>query len=434
MVYKAMRYDIAWWRLPNNHGRIFYGKNTMIHIDDKRDCCGCWACYNGCPKRCIEMVEDDEGFRYPSVDETKCIDCGLCEKVCPIINADTADTPHPQEGLLVQHTDERIRRESTSGGAFTAIASWIIRQGGVVFGAGYRKGTFTVEHQAVEGIDGLAVFRNSKYVQSNVGDTFRQALDYLKAGRWVCFSGTPCQIEGLRRYLRNREYERLVCVDLVCRGIPSPRILTRYIEAQRGLIGGEFTNVLFRDKHYGYHYSSFSIYNKDPEKDYHKGVDTNAYLRAFFNNLSDRPSCYDCRFKKRYRVSDLTLWDCFPIEKFTKAMDGNGTTRVLVQSEKGRMIMNAVKADLRTVEVDPDRLTDGVREMVRSVPMNPRRGEFFKDCNAMPPVDFFRKWFPLTWKVRLNAFVRLTCHRLGIYDIAKRAFMQVYTRKDERKE
>ena len=429
-----MRYDIAWWRLPNNHGRIFYGKNTMIHIDDKRDCCGCWACYNGCPKRCIEMVEDDEGFRYPSVDETKCIDCGLCEKVCPIINADTADTPHPQEGLLVQHTDERIRRESTSGGAFTAIASWIIRQGGVVFGAGYRKGTFTVEHQAVEGIDGLAVFRNSKYVQSNVGDTFRQALDYLKAGRWVCFSGTPCQIEGLRRYLRNREYERLVCVDLVCRGIPSPRILTRYIEAQRSLIGGEFTNVLFRDKFYSYHYSSFSIYNKAEGKDYHKGVDTNAYLRAFFNNLSDRPSCYACRFKKRYRASDITLWDCFPIEKFTKAMDGNGTTRVLVQSEKGRMVMNAVKADLRTVEVDPDRLTDGVREMVRSVPMNPRRGEFFKDCNAMPPVDFFRKWFPLTWKVRLNAFVRLTCHRLGIYDIAKRAFMQVYTRKDERKE
>ena len=264
-------------------------------------------------------------------------------------------------------------------------------------------------------------------------NTFKEALGHLKAGRWVCFSGTPCQIEGFRNFLRGREYEKLVCVDLVCHGIPSPRILTRYIEAQQTLIGGEFTNVLFRDKHYGYHYSSFSIYNKEKGKDYHKGVDSNAYLRAFFNNLSDRPSCYDCRFKKRYRKSDLTLWDCFPIEKFTKQMDGKGTTRVLVQSQKGKMIMDAIGNELRTVRVETDKLVSDVREMFHSVPMNPQREQFFKDCNAMSPVDFFRKWFPITWKVRLNAFIRLTCHRLGIYTFAKRMFMLVYTRKDDRK-
>lgn len=405
----------------------------MIHIEDKKECCGCWACYNACPKHCIGMKEDEEGFRYPVVDASLCIDCGLCEKVCPVIHADKADTPHAQQGFLAQHKNEDIRKESTSGGAFTAIASWIIRQGGIVYGAGYRKGTFIVEHQGVETEKDLSVFRNSKYVQSNVMNTFKEALGHLKAGRWVCFSGTPCQIEGFRSFLRGREYEKLVCVDLVCRGIPSPRILTRYIEAQQALIGGEFTNVLFRDKHYGYHYSSFSIYNKEKGKDYHKGVDSNAYLRAFFNNLSDRPSCYDCRFKKRYRRSDLTLWDCFPIEKFTKQMDGKGTTRVLVQSEKGEMIMNAIGSELRTIRVEPDKLVSDVREMFHSVPMNPQREQFFKDCNAMSPVDFFRKWFPITWKVRLNAFVRLTCHRLGIYTFAKRMFMLVYTRKDDRK-
>lgn len=405
----------------------------MIHIEDKKECCGCWACYNACPKHCIGMKEDEEGFRYPVVDASLCIDCGLCEKVCPVIHADKADIPHAQQGFLAQHKNEDIRKESTSGGAFTAIASWIIRQGGIVYGAGYRKGTFIVEHQGVETEKDLSVFRNSKYVQSNVMNTFKEALGHLKAGRWVCFSGTPCQIEGFRSFLRGREYEKLVCVDLVCRGIPSPRILTRYIEAQQALIGGEFANVLFRDKHYGYHYSSFSIYNKEKGKDYHKGVDSNAYLRAFFNNLSDRPSCYDCRFKKRYRRSDLTLWDCFPIEKFTKQMDGKGTTRVLVQSEKGEMIMNATGSELRTVRVEPDKLVSDVREMFHSVPMNPQRGQFFKDCNAMSPVDFFRKWFPITWKVRLNAFIRLTCHRLGIYTFAKRMFMLVYTRKDDRK-
>lgn len=405
----------------------------MIEIKDKKDCCGCWACYNACPKQCISMEEDNEGFRYPKIDSSACIDCGLCEKVCPVINADNEDKPHEQAGYLLQHKDEKIRKESTSGGAFTAIAQWIIAQGGIVFGGGYDKDTFTVIHQSVESEEDLGVFRNSKYVQSRIGDTYRQALEYLKAGRWVCFSGTPCQIEGFRHYLRGREYEKLVCVDLVCHGIPSPRILARYIEAQHATIGGEFTNVLFRDKHYGYHYSSFSIYNKDKSRDYHKGVDSNAYLRAFFNNLSDRPSCYDCRFKKRYRHSDLTIWDCFPIEKFTKELDGKGTTRVLVQSDEGSMVMKAIAGNIRSVEVSPDELVENVREMFHSVPMNPRREQFFKDCNTMPPVAFFEKWFPITWKVRLNTFVRLACHKLGIYTLAKRLFMLVYTRKDERK-
>lgn len=154
---------------------------------------------------------------------------------------------------------------------------------------------------------------------------------------------------------------------------------------------------------------------------------------TFFNNLSDRPSCYDCKFKKRYRRSDLTLWDCFPIEKFTKQMDGKGTTRILVQSEKGAEIMKQVADNLNLIPVEADKLTEGVREMFHSVPMNPRRNLFFEDMNAMEPEAFFRKWFPMTWKVRLNSFVRLTCHRLGIYTLAKRAFMLVYVRRDERK-
>ena len=405
----------------------------MIEIKKKKDCCGCWACANICPKRCITMKEDGEGFLYPDIDKGVCINCGLCEKVCPIIHAEKSDNPHEQSGYLLQHKNERIRKESTSGGAFTAIATWVLRQGGIVFGAGYRKGTFIVEHQAVESEEELHIFRNSKYVQSRVGnDTYKRVQEELKADRWVCFSGTPCQIEGLRRFFRGKLYTNLVCVDLVCHGIPSPRILNLYIQAQQTAIGGKFTNVLFRDKHYGYHYSSFSIYNEDKTKNYHKGVDTNPYLRAFFANLSDRPSCYDCRFKKRYRHSDLTIWDCFPIEQFTKDMDGKGTTRVLVQSPKGQMIMDAIRHEVCLLPVEADKLVKGVREMFHSVPMNPQRDAFFADSHRLPPVEFFNKWFPLTWEVRLNAFVRLTCHRLGIYSFAKRMFMLFYTRRDER--
>lgn len=404
----------------------------MIEIKDKKDCCGCWACHNACPKHCIEMEEDNEGFLYPQVNKEECIDCHLCEKVCPILNVELKNEPHEQEGYLLQHKDDDIRKESTSGGAFTAFATWVLSQGGIVFGGGFNEGTFTVVHQSVEKVEDLGRFRSSKYVQSSIGETYNEAKKALTAGRWVLFSGTPCQIEGLRCFLRKKDYEKLVLVDVVCRGVPSPLILRRYIEMAQKRIGGEFTKILFRDKYYGYHYSSFSIYNKDKSKDYHKGVDSNPYLRAFFNNLSDRPSCFSCAFRKRYRHSDLTIWDCFPIEKFTKKLDGKGTTRVLVQSEKGRRIMQAIKDDVRLVEVSPDKLTADVREMYHSVPMNLRREQFFMDCNSMEATAFFDKWFPMTWKVRLNAFVRLTCHRLGIYSLAKRLFMMVYTRKDER--
>lgn len=405
----------------------------MIQIEDKRDCCGCWACYNICPKLCIEMREDEEGFRYPFVDESLCVNCGLCEKVCPIVYAEKEDIPHEQQGFLVQHKDESIRRKSTSGGAFTAIASWVIRQGGIVFGAGYQGNSFVVSHQSIREEQDLELFRNSKYVQSTIGDTFKQARAYLQKGLWVCFSGTPCQIEGLRSFLRGKEYEKLICVDVVCRGVPSPLVFRKYIEAQESTIGGRFTNILFRDKFYGYHYSSFSIYNEDKAKDYHKGIDSNAYLRAFFDNLSDRPSCYDCRFKKRYRKSDFTLWDCFSVENFTRVLDAKGTTRVLVQSEKGRAIMEEIAKDLRMERVEPDQLVQNVREMFLSVPINHRRADFFKDIQVMPAEYFFTKWFPLTWKVRLNSFVRITCHKLGIYILAKRIFLLFYTRRDERR-
>ncbi|MBP5345516.1 MAG: Coenzyme F420 hydrogenase/dehydrogenase, beta subunit C-terminal domain [Bacteroidales bacterium] len=404
----------------------------MIEITDKKKCCGCWACSNVCPRKCINMEVDEEGFRYPKINRELCIDCGLCEKVCPVLHSDSEDIPHEQQGWLVQHKNDTIRHESTSGGAFTAIATWVIRQGGIVFGAGYRNGTFVVAHQAVEDEDELKLFRNSKYVQSEIGDCYNQVLKFLKESRLVLFSGTPCQIEGLLGFLRGREYQNLILQDIVCHGIPSPAIFNSYIALQQQNIGGRFTNVLFRDKHYGYHYSSFSIYNEDETKNYHKGIDTNAFLRAYFSNLSDRPSCYDCPFKKRYRKSDLTLWDCFPIEKFTKDLDGKGTTRVLVQSDKGMAVMKAVMGDLRAIPVDADKLTSGVNEMYYSVPMNPKREQFFREFNYMSKEEFFLKWFPITFKTKLNSFIRITAHKLGIYTITKRLFLLFYTKRDVR--
>ena len=170
-------------------------KIKMIEIKDKKDCCGCWACENACPKHSITMMEDEEGFRYPLVDKDTCIDCHLCEKVCPIIQVQPEEEK-PQWGNLLQNKDPKVLAESTSGGAFTAIAKYVLRQDGVVFGAALNEKN-EARHIYVESEDELWRFRNSKYVQSLIGETFKQAKEFLKQGRLVLFSGTPCQMEGL---------------------------------------------------------------------------------------------------------------------------------------------------------------------------------------------------------------------------------------------
>lgn len=388
----------------------------MIQIENKKKCSGCTACYAACPKQCIEMKADDEGFRYPALDAEKCIQCGACERVCPILNP-TAEVPAPQKAFLVQHKDDSVRLDSSSGGAFTAIASYILSKGGVVFGAAYDE-HFQVRHCYVEDTEELWKFRNSKYVQSDMDDCFRQAREFLKVGRWVCFSGTPCQIEGLNRFL-GKTYENLVLVDVVCHGIPSPLIWNRYLEYQR-VEEQKPDNIRFRDKFYGYKYSTMSM-TKDGKNIYHSGSQLDPMLRAFFTDICDRPSCYECPFKKRYRVSDMTIWDCFSVYDFDKAMDDDkGTTRVLCDTKKAASIMQEITGVARCREVEADSLISGVREMFESVPLNPKRENFFHDAVRMDGMELFKKYYPITVKVKIKTAIRKALLTTGAYGVAKK--------------
>lgn len=390
----------------------------MLQIKSKADCCGCGSCMNVCPKQCISMEADEEGFLYPVIDKDYCIDCGLCEKVCPICHV-TTDKPFEQTAYLVQIKDEAVRRESTAGGAFTAIAEYILQIGGVVFGAAYDE-QFNVVHAVATSSSELARFRNSKYVQSDIGKTFQDAEKILKQGKYVCYSGTPCQIEGLKQYLRI-DYENLITVDVVCHAVPSPLIWHKYLEKQKQKYGNNLMNILFRDKHYGYKYSTMTIKGADGDEVYAYGIDTDPMLRAFFSNICDRPSCYDCKFKKRYRVSDFTIWDCYSVEKFDKSLDDDkGTTRLLVHSQKGQDIFEKIKSRIRFVEVLPDDLTEGVKEMFQSVSDNSMRQDFFRDANRMPGKELFEKYFPETMKVKMERTIRIACYKTGIYSVAKR--------------
>lgn len=384
----------------------------MIEITDKKDCCGCWACKDICPVQCITMNEDGEGFRYPTVDEDRCINCHMCEKVCPIINV-KPQIEKPQQGYVLQNKDDKVLAESTSGGAFTAIAKYVISKGGIVFGAALNEHN-EARHIFVESEDELWRFRNSKYVQSLIGDSYIQARNFLKGGRLVCFSGTPCQMEGLLQFLR-KPYENLIAIDVVCRAVPSPKVLRKYLEWQEQRCGKPLEHLKFRDKQlYGYKYSNISFTSN--KGTYHEGIDTDPWLRSFFSGINVRPSCYTCKFKKRYRITDITMWDCFEPSKFDKAMDNDkGVTRIIAHSEKGIKLMGAIDDYAYIKAIEPDRLLKRVREFVTSADENPRRSDFFKDLDIYSPKELFNRYFPVTVKTKFEKHLRLLMLHLGLY-------------------
>ena len=242
----------------------------MINIEDKKKCCGCSACVQRCPKQCISLQEDEEGFLYPQVDKKICVNCGLCEKVCPVLNPVKARKP--QVVFAARAIDEKVRLESSSGGVFTVLAELVIERGGVVFGAKFNE-KWEVVHAYTESKEGLSAFRGSKYVQSKIENSYKQAESFLKAGREVLFSGTPCQIAGLKLYLR-KEYTNLLTVDFVCHGVPSPMVWKDYLEEKirpLGVVGKNMvsslslkdmpviTGISFRDKRNGWKKYGFAV-------------------------------------------------------------------------------------------------------------------------------------------------------------------------------
>lgn len=385
----------------------------MIEITNKSQCCGCTACKSICPKSAITMKQEEEGFLYPVIDKEKCINCGLCDKVCPIKNA--KENKKEQHAYIFQNLNDDIRRESTSGGAFTAIAEYVLENDGIVYGAIFDE-NYKVIHTGIDKKEELYKFRNSKYVQSEICDCYTEIKKHLKNGRQVCFSGTSCQIEGLKNYLRE-EYDNLILVDVVCRAVPSPLIWEKYLNLRKKEYK-DIKKIMFRDKYYGYKYSNLSIYtkNNNKNKDYHKGVDSDPYLRAFFTNICDRPSCYDCKFKKLHRESDITIWDCFDVEKYNKDFDDDkGTNRILTHTEKGNKIIEKLKETNRVEEIDVEKATKGFLAIFQPVKKNEKRKQFFKDANTLSGEELFNKYFSDTLKIKIERYGRLVLLKTGLY-------------------
>ena len=305
----------------------------MINIVNKQDCCGCSACVQRCPKQCISLQEDEEGFLYPKVNVNYCIKCGLCEKVCPVI--------HPYEKRIPLQTyaainkDENIRMQSSSGGVFTLLAEKIIDEGGVVFGARFDE-NWQVTLDYTESKEELAAFRGSKYVQARVEDTYKQCEQFLKDGRNVLYSGTPCQISGLKHFLR-KEYDNLLAVDFVCHGVPSPKVWRRYLS---DLTSKEFVQqISMRAKNSGWKNFSFKVdYDADKSVLSFSSLATdNAYMKAFLSDLILRPSCHSCVAKECSSKADVTIADYWGIWEVEPAFfDNKGTSVVLIHNQNLR--------------------------------------------------------------------------------------------------
>lgn len=362
----------------------------MEEIVIREKCCGCQACMNICPKGAISMIEDKGGFKYPVIDNDKCIDCGLCKKSCPVFNS-KSDSIKKIKAYACYNSNLSERLNSSSGGVFILIAKEILKRNGVVFGASFDD-NFDVKHMCVETERDLKKFMGSKYVQSDIGCTYRKVRDYLNNGRYVLFTGTPCQIEGLKFFLK-KDYDKLYTQDIICHGVPSPKVWRKYLKYQEQINHDKIENVSFRDKSISW--SSFQMKIKFKNKIYNKNNTDDLYMISFLKNMCLRDSCYDCNFKKKYRNSDITLADYWGVNNIhSNFSDDKGTSLVIINSDKGEELFLSIRNSLFYEETLLDDALKYNSAMLKSVNVFKNKNKFFNELDDVSFDILVKKYKP----------------------------------------
>lgn len=363
----------------------------MLKLISKHDCCGCTACASICPKGCIAMTADSEGFYYPEINENLCINCGLCEKVCPLLHKPAQHTILNVYGA--KNCDDGIRYTSSSGGMFTLFANAVLQSGGTVFGAAF-DGSLQVCHTGISTIQELEKLRGSKYVQSKMTGIFKKVRTLLNNGKKVLFSGTPCQIAGLKGFLM-KDYENLTTVDVVCHGVPSAKVYNKYLQEIASNTGESITKVNFRDKANGWKQGETLFFTKTHRIGAPKRQET--YMRLFLNNVSIRPSCGDCAFNYKRSLADVTIADYWGIDKqFPEFDDDKGVTLVMINTEKGQQLFDTVKDKTTYIATDFEKGAEYNLAVSKSLGLHPKRQYFFDnlekktlkelEAEILPPV------------------------------------------------
>lgn len=367
----------------------------MIQINDQKDCCGCNACVVSCPQKCIKMKEDHEGFLYPAVQLEKCIDCGLCESVCPILKKTPllTDRLRSPQVFAAWNTDKTVRLDSTSGGVFSALAEKMFELNGFIAGAVYLE-DHTVSHIVTNDRLKLDKIRSSKYLQSYTGDLFTNIKQLLDGGDKVLVCATPCQIKALYSVI-GKDYANLITCDFICRGVNSPKVFLKYIDMVEQQYGARATRIKFKNKTYGWHRFATRI-DFANGKTYIKDRYHDPFMRGYLNSNSFvRPSCYACRFKDMPRQADITLADFWGIEKIQSELDDDcGTSLVLLNSQKGIDFFKGTGNKLFSKEFTIQDAVAGNPPLVKSLELKPGRDQFFNDLDVMSFVELAKKYFP----------------------------------------
>lgn len=348
------------------------------------------------------MLFDDEGFEYPVINQDVCIDCGLCQSVCPVILYDKRQTLRDtnnsaQRGYAARNKNYTQRLISSSGSIFPPIAEWILENNGVVVGAAYDS-QFNVVHQIIDSNSGLRDIQGSKYLQCRAdNNTFKRIRDELKTGRLVLYSGMACQVEGLKSFLR-KEYDNLYTIDLICMGIPSPIVWQKYLKAY--FKGEKIQHINFKEKSIGW--NSFCFYVKTDKREFRERGMENLYLQSMFRSWNMRPSCFQCPFKEEKRISDFTLADCWGANKKVPSIDDNkGLSSVIVHSAKGLHLWQLLSDKIESIEISIDEIAAGNPNLIYNKPQTGDRKLFYEMLNRNP-----RKAFERLCKVKRRGIMR----------------------------
>lgn len=365
-----------------------------IEIKNKKECCGCTACLNKCPTNAIYMEEDNEGFKYPRVDKSKCIECGMCRKACPIISRDYENVSINAYGVKLKEEEER--KTSRSGGFFVAVSNYVLEMGGTVYGVMFDK-NFTVIHGRASTKKESEAFKGSKYVQSDLKKIFTEVKKDLEDGKYVLFSGTGCQISGIKKFLGNINTEKLILCDIICHGVASPKIYKNFLKFISK--GKKIEKVNFRDKKFGWR-AHFETINYEK-----KSISTNYYTNLFYSSLIIRPVCFTCKWANLNRESDFTLGDFWGIEKVKKEFDDNkGVSLILVNTNKARKIFDNLKENIGFFECN---IEDCMQKNLEEPTEEPKdRNIFWEEYSKKGFKYIMKKYAGYTIKNRIKFFVK----------------------------
>ena len=353
--------------------------NNIYKMSLDKECTGCRTCEKICPKHAINMKENEEGFLIPKIDKKKCINCGKCLNICPQLNNVDINIEN-QKAFAATLKNQEVLMKSSSGGVFSVFAEEVLKNGGVVMGCAFDDSYKCAKHIIATKKEELSKLRGSKYLQSSVGSIYYDVEKLLNDDIIVLFSGTPCQVAGLKSYLKQKKVntEKLVAVDFICHGVPSPKVWHNYADELEREKNSKISYVSFRDKEKGWKQYALSIRFEDGSRFFEKAGE-NDYLRGFISDVYLRKSCHQCVVKGKMYYSDITLADFWGIEKnYPKWDDNIGVSLVVVHTDKGQQLLENVNDSLRTEEVTEEKALQFNKSYYISTKFNPVRAYFFK--------------------------------------------------------